>query len=271
MTSNQTRFHALVAIAAISMGIAGLCAAESIASHWRTREIRVDGVNDEWQDTIAFEAISIGAINDDQFLYVVVITSDQQRRRQLATSGLTVWLDGSGGKKQSFGIKLPGAGTFVGAGASRRGRVDGSSSDGGTPAADVQAPALTYFEVLGPGKDDRRRVERVADSGIEVAADAREGTLVIELKVPLAKTATHPYAIGTDPGRKIGLGLETAKVERPQFDARGGGSGIGGRRGGRGGGGLGRSGARGGGDERGVQALKPLKVWTTIQLSNAPG
>ena len=273
MDGKRAGSRTIVAVAAISMCIAGLAAAESIASHWRSREIRVDGVNDEWQNTVSFEdAMNIGAINDDQFLYLTVITSDEQRRRQFATAGLIVWLDASGGRKQSFGIKLPGAGAFPGAGPGdqrRRGRFDASPPDAQTPPPDVQTPALTYFELLGPRKDDRRRIERAADSGIEVAADSREGTLVYELKVPLAKTAAHEYAIGTETGRKIGLGLETPEIERPEVDARGGRRGIGGGRGGIGG--FGRGGGRGGaGAERGVQPPKPLKVWTTIRLAKLP-
>src|SRR5437764_4871260 len=233
MQTTRARLPGIVIVAAISMCIAALAATQPIGSQWRTRDVRIDGNNDEWQDTVALDAISVGAINDDQFLYLSVMTSDQQRRRQLETSGLIVWLDASGGKKQTFGIKLPGSGIFAGAAGGRRGRFDGSSPDGQLSGTDAQVPALTYFEVLGPGKDDRRRVERAADSGIDVAENFREGTLVCELKVPLSKTAGHAYAIGTEPGRKIGFGLETSQTERPRASFGGGGGG--GRGGGRGG------------------------------------
>ena len=261
MDSKRAGSRTIVAVAAISLCVAGIAASDSIASRWRSREIRVDGVNDEWQDTVAFDAMNIGAINDEQFLYLTVITSDQQRRRQFATTGLIVWLDASGGKKQSFGIKVPGAGVFPGPGGDRRrGRSDESPPG-------VQMPALTYFELLGPGKDDRRRIERAADSGIDVAADSRAGTLVYELRVPLVKSAAHEYAIGTETGSRIGLGIETPDIERPQF-AGGGRGGTGGGRGGRGG--FGRGGGRGGAGEGRAQAPKPVKTWTAIQLAKAP-
>jgi hypothetical protein len=276
-----TRSSTIVAAVAITTCVGGVAAAQTIASRWRTRDIRVDGVNDEWQESISVEnAMSVGAINDDRFLYLAVITSDQQRRRQLTAAGLTIWLDASGGKKQSFGIRIPGA--FDGAVRGGGGRFGAPSGDGQPPPAAAAPPSLTYFELLGPGKDERRRIERTAESGIEVAEDLREGTLVLELKIPMTKTGGSAYAIGTAPGRKIGLGLETPEIERPQVafgggggGGRGGGGGGGGGRGGQGGGGFGRGGGRGGGGgagsgaggDRGPQPLKPLKLWTTIQLA----
>jgi hypothetical protein len=70
-----------------------------------------------------------------------------------------------------------------------------------------------------------------------------QGTLRYELKVPLAKTTDHPYAIGTAPGKTIGIGLETPKPERSS--SGGGGRGNGG--GGYGGGGYGGHGGGVGG------------------------
>ncbi len=273
-----------VVVPLIAVCTVGVRAADSIASRWRDHDIRVDGVNDEWQETVSVnDAGSVGAVNDDRFLYLTIITSDQQRRRQFATEGVIVWLDATGGKKRTFGIRLPGgffpgSRGFPGGGPGGRGGFD-------EPPADIPAPALTYFELLGPKKDDRRRIERTSDSGIEVAAGSREGTFVYELKVPLAKTSAESYGVGTAPGRKIGLGFETPKIERPEYappEERGGGGGRGGSGGGGrgGGGGFGGGGGRGGiggggggggrsgrGGETRPEAVKRLDVWTTIQLA----
>ena len=255
-------------------GAAIVSAADAIASHWREREIHIDGVNDDWEDTFYNKDVgTIGVVNDERYLYLSIVTSDQQRRRQFVAQGLIVWLDAKGGKKQSFGIELPGSRVIAGD-ARRRGPDE--------PPLDLPAPPLTYFELLGPKKDDRQRIELAVDSGIEVASGSREGALVYELKIPLAKTATEAYAIGTLPGRTIGLGLETPKPEGPQGsrpegrgDAGGGGGFGGGGRGGYGGGrGGGRGGGYGGGGRQGpdggglrAQNVKPLKIWTALQLA----
>ena len=213
----------------------------------------------------------MGAINDDRFLYLTIMATDQLRRRQFATEGLIVWLDGSGKKQQSFGILIPGS------------RLPGprppARSAPQQAVADIPAPVVTYFELLGPKRDDRRRIAISADSPITVAAGSREGTLVYELRIPLARAPDRPDAIGTEPGRTIGFGLETPKVERPA-GPEGGPDSAGGRRGGGGGGargGMGRGGfggGRGGPGDAGQgpdrSPAKPLKVWTTMELAPLP-
>ena len=102
--------------------------------------------------------------------------------------------------------------------------------------------------------------------------------LQYELKVPLARSADHPYAIDTAPGKAIGVGLETGKMQlRSLGNDRGGGFGGGGGGGGmpgggrgRGGGGMGGGGGRGGrgGDpQQAVQPPKPLKSWATVAIA----
>ncbi len=270
MKTNWASDRARLALVLVAVCGVGVWASESIASRWRDRDMRVDGVNDEWPETVHVnEAGSVGSVNDDQFLYLSMITSDQQRRRRFVAGGLIVWLDASGGKQQSFGIHIPGGRElgFPGPRAGGRRGVDQTSPD-------VPMPVLTYVELLGPKKDDRRRIELTSESRIEVAVGSREGTLVYELKVPLAKTSATPYAIGTEPGRKIGLGLETPKIE-PSDAAHagyghGGGGFGGGGHGGRGGGGGERAGHGAGGEGGGSQTAKPLKAWTTIQLARRP-
>ncbi|MDD5156062.1 MAG: hypothetical protein PHF11_06255 [Candidatus Omnitrophica bacterium] len=51
-------------------------------------------------------------------------------------------------------------------------------------------------------------LEEAAKLGIEAKVGRENGYFVYELKVPMIKSAEHPYAIETGPGRTIGLGLE---------------------------------------------------------------
>ena len=115
---------------------------------------------------------------------------------------------------------------------------------------------------------------------MDVAVRTDGSTLQCELKVPLAKTDDHPYAIETAPAKTIGVGLETGKTpQRSSSAGRGGGMGGGGGgmggmggggRGRGGGGGMGRGGGGGGGgSQRGYQAPKPLKGWGTVAIGPA--
>ena len=248
--------------------------------------ITIDGHVDEWPQLEPLEEthVSAAAQNDGRNLYLMIATSDQARRRQLLAAGIIVWLDGEGGKKHTFGIRLPGM-LFSGPLGGRRGPRNEMP-----PPPDLgdasQVPSLSYVEIVGPGKDDRRRLELDTTRSIQAARSQTAGTLTLELQIPLQRNDASEHAIGTHPGRVIGLGLETPKIERPEEPAQGPG-GAGGHRGGMGGfgghgggggghggmGGMGGGGGRGGGPPGGggygdhVERAEPLKYWTTVQLA----
>ena len=214
--------------------------------------ITIDGHVDEWPQLEPLEEthVSAAAQNDGRNLYLLIATSDQARRRQLLAAGVIVWLDADGGKKRNFGIRIPGM-LFSGAAGGRHGPHNEM------PPPDLgearQAPPLSYVEIVGPGKDDRRRLELDATRSIQAARSQTAGTLTLELQIPLQRNDASEHAIGARAGSVIGLGLETPKIERPEGPppAAGGagghhGGGMGGGMGGHGGGGGGGGGGRGG-------------------------
>lgn len=238
-----------------------------------TGTIVVDGQHDDWTGLVepfGTEPVEIQVANDGAFLYLRLVTSDPSARNQIMRRGLIVWFDEDGKTKKRFGLKYPVVessgepqerGRYGGA---RRG--GGSGSGGEHPSDETYEPA-DRIDVLGSNKNDERSLTLDHASGIEAAERLEQGTLRYELKVPLARSDDHPYAIGTAAGKTIGIGIETPKVERPSYGG-GGGSGGGGRIGGMGGHGSG--GMRGGGGERGFHAPKPLNAWGTVALSAVP-
>jgi hypothetical protein len=247
-----------------------------IDSHWRDRDVVIDGNNSEWAGPLRpveeNHPIIMAAMNDGQFLYVVLSASDATVRRQILRQGLIVWFDPSGGDKKHFGVKFP-VGVLPeeapGRGGFRRGPGGGhppGDPGSGDPAQPDQLEPTNRLEVYGPQKDDAHSFVTDMAPGIAVKIGQVEGYLVYELKVPLARTADTPYAIEAKPGTLIGFGLETPKMERPAREGRGGMGGFGGRGGGMGGRGRGMGG-RGGGDRSQFEQAKPLKSWATIQLA----
>jgi len=265
-----------------------------ISSHWRDRDVVIDGDNGEWPGPLTpveeNHPLLTAAINDGQNLYVLLSTSDTTERRQILRQGLIVWFDPSGGDKKHFGLKYP-VGVppeegqrrgGYGRGSGGWGHSQGGSSSGDPSAGDGQQsrPAepepVDRLEIYGPQKDDAHSFVTESAPGIAVKIGSVEGYLVYELKVPLTKTAETPYAIEAKPGASIGFGIETPKLEQPAGEGRGGMGGFGGMgggMGGRGGGGMGGhgggGGGRGGGGERGGEAPKALKTWAVIQLAKA--
>jgi hypothetical protein len=252
--------------------------------------ITIDGKFDDWWghlEPFGDDPISVQFLNDGEFLYVRLTASDAAARMQIMRLGMTVWFDPAGGTKKKLGIRYPvveqgeGGG---GEGEGGRGGRGGGGYGGGRrhggdgPPPEESGPPMDRVDILGPGKDDARSLTRDHLSGVDVAIHAEQGTLQYELKVPLARTTEHPYAIETEPGKTIGVGVETGKLKMPSFGSgRGGGFGGGGGGGGmgggggrgRGGGGMGGGGGRGGGGQRGQEPprpAKPMKPWATVTI-----
>jgi hypothetical protein len=249
-------------------------------SQRRDNAITVDGKFDDWYGHLqpfGADPVAVQFLNDGEFLYIRMTASDAATRMQIRRLGMTVWFDPSGGTKKKLGIKYPvverGAGNGEGHGGRGRG-FGGGSAKGGDGTPDEAAEAGDRVDIIGPGKDDARSLTRDHLPGVGVAIRVEEGTLHYELKVPLARTADHPYAIDTAPGRTIGVGLETGKLPQRSSGAGrgggfggGGGGGMGGGRGHGGGmGGGGRGGHRGDG-QREFQPPKPLKDWAIVAIA----
>lgn len=261
---------------------------ERVDSHWRDRTVIIDGDSGEWAGPLVpvdrKHPVTAAAVNDGQFLYLVLSTSEAAMRAQIMRQGLIVWFDPSGGDKKVFGVKFPvgmAGGDMGGRGRGFRREDPPDSGQGERPEAPPRAEPLNppnRLEVLGPKKDDVHSFLADAVPGIAVKVGSVEGSLVYELKVPIALSADFQYAIGAKPGALIGFGLETPKVEKPSRESgggmggMGGGGGMGGRGGRGGGGGRGGMGRGGGGESGGMgrggfEPPKPVKAWATIQLS----
>jgi hypothetical protein len=257
-----------------------------LTSGWRAEPVTVDGKPDEWSALVPFEDahLAVGVSNDDRTLQIAVTSSDQARRRQLVAAGLLVWLDPGGGKKRAVGIRFPGEFAARPRGEGGEQRPHDRARSGSQPGEPPTLPPLTWFELRGPRDEDVRRLEQSAVTSIRVARGLNEGMLVLELQIPLAKDPATGFGVGAEPGRVLGLGLETPSLEKadaPAPDAnRGGhgssGGGMGGGMGGMGGGGMGRGGMGGGRHHEGPngerpERAKPLKLWTTVQLAARNG
>jgi hypothetical protein len=231
-------------------------------SNWRDREITVDGKNADWLGTMLFfeeDNVSVGLLNDDNFFYICMIAEDQFMRTQMMRKGFTLWFDPDGGKEKTFGIKYP-LGMQASGMSMRRDEQNLERS------SQVPRRPMIELEILGPGKDELKKMPIAEAKGIDIIVEFSSGMFVYELKVPLIQSEQYPYAIGAESGSSIGIGLEMSKMEKS--DMRGqmsGGRGGGGPSGGM----SGRTGGRGmSGDGRSPQRRQPLRIWAVVQLAS---
>lgn len=240
------------------------CSTIELNSNWRDREIIVDGNNTEWLGTMYYfeeENISVGLLNDENFMYICMIAEEPLMRAQVMRQGFTLWFDPDGGKEKTFGIKFP-------IGRQARGITREMREMEPDPERFREAfeKSLAELEILGPGEDVRKRIPVEEARGIEIDMEASSGMLVYELKVPLLFSDQHPYAVGAEAGDSIGIGLEIPKMDRKTIrramsertgERMPGGGGMGGR--------AGRMGMRGG---RRPQMPSGLKVWVAVRLAS---
>ena len=284
-------------VVSFAVGPVAGCREVELTSAWVTGAVEVDGVDDEWTGAVTYfekQDVSVGVLNDEEFLYVSLVTSGPAGRLAMAT-GLTIWLDPDGGTDEWYGIRFPvppepgerssagrdGAGRGGRGGDGRAGGRGSGRAGGGRGAS--PRDRLREVELVGPGELSRRRLPLPVGGGLEVAIRNSGSVFVYELKVALARNDDYRMGIGVEPGSKIGVGLLTGNIEGQGRGGRGGfggGGGFGGRGGGggggrggsggggRGGGGGGRGGGFGGGDR--PDRPDPLKLWAKVQLSTRP-
>jgi hypothetical protein len=169
-----------------------------IASLPATAEHKADGALLEWNSLKAVtEGLQVAVANDGTSAFIAVLASTPQMRLSLS-GGLVLWFDPAGGHKETFGVQLP-----------RPGALDPASLASGTGTGRLTPTSSEEIDVLGPGKLTRRLVFLEPAFGVEVGVGGEDGGVAFELRVPLAKSAAQPIAIGTMAGRTVSVGIET--------------------------------------------------------------
>lgn len=262
-----------ISILILNFALVGCGTTLHLPSHWPEKQIVVDGKNSEWERTylIADNKLVVSFVNDSSFMYLLLATND----RQLAMSmvrGLTVWIDSKGGDDKTFGIHYPMGGRF-----SREMQAsDRENEDPSIDPGEQMGMPATEMEILGPGKDDRHRMQIMESGGIQATYRLTVNSIVYELKVPFMHGDQYPFAVRSKIGDVIGLGLETSqgRMQGGGRESRGRNTGIepaeGGEEGGYEGRGM-RGGGRGGegagygqGGSRG--SASPLDIWMQVKL-----
>jgi len=229
------------------------------------RPITVDGKTDDWQGdlyVVPNERLSVGFLNDQEHLYICLLSSDSTIRSQIMGQGFTVWFDPNGGKEKAFGIRYP-----LGSPGAQPPRI------GETREPSVEPTTLDRFEFVKSEKEPGPSMDFTQAKSVEIKVTSSTGLIVYEMKIPLAAGADNPVAVGAAPGKTIGIGFETGKVDISKMSR--------GERGETPGGGEGpgrppmsggqtadpAQGGRGGMGMRGL--AESLRVWAFVQLSTS--
>jgi hypothetical protein len=202
---NTGLMRATLVMSCLCVALSG-CKTLELQSHWRDRDVFIDGKNQEWSECLTSlddKQSLFGAINDNTFLYLVIVTANRDLQRQIMVRGLTFWFDPDGNDRHSFGIRYP-------LGDMRRNNRDVQEEHPADLQREQQDVTAGDLEICGPLENDRHRMTVAETAGIEAKVSTADGNLVYELKIPLAESRTHPFAIGTKAGTLLGMSIETA-------------------------------------------------------------
>jgi len=239
----------------------GCSSAVQLKSPWKETDLNIDGDHRDWQDALTFiekKNISLGMSNDEEFLYICLVTGDRMLQRQMMMMGFYLWIDADGGKEKRFGIHFP-------IGMVNRGPMMGRRPDGERPPdrAERLRQAQVELEIVGPEEDARQRFGVGQVPGIAIDLGTPDDLFVYEIKIPIQRTEEHPFAILSDGKNHVSIGFEAPRPDRERLrggPGRGPGPG-GGMRGGRGG----RHGGRMSGGRPPMP--EPFEMWVAVELS----
>lgn len=243
------------------LGLAGCSSTTTYLTESLPLELNVmiDGKTDDWRGALSIIEdgnASLGFLNDQEYLYVCLIAENEVWRAQIMMQGMTIWFDPQGRTKKALGIKYP-LGMPPGEQPTRP-----RGDRGGVPFEDFSAEVLSELEIITSGKEASQKMKVGEAKGIEITAAPASGLLVYELKIPLLQSDEHPFAVGAQPGEKIGVGFETGKFSPGKMPGRSPGGMP------PGGGGFGPGGGRMGGFGMMTDMPKNLKIWARVQLSS---
>jgi len=247
----------------LALGLAGCASFNTFSTDSRLPDqlITIDGKADDWAGNLFVvpnERMELGFLNDRDFLYLCLLTTDNYDRAGIMTQGLIVWFDPQGGDKKTFGIKFP-LGLPPG---ERKIPVQANPRD---PEFDnLPDVPRSEMEVIRSETEPPQKLKLADVKDVEIKVAPSAGLLVYELKIPLVRSGERLVAVGTEPGKTIGIGFETAKLELSPQRRKGTGTIPGG---------AGRppvSGSSGmGGYDRSPQLPEGMKVWAIVKLAEA--
>lgn len=246
--------------------VQGCSSASEVTAIAPSKPIIIDGKSDDWAGHLLYyrnEKLTLGVSNDNDFVYLCVMSSDQSVYRTILMRGLTVWFDTTGGSGKYFGMRFPTEAAPPDMQANRE-EPPGTMDE----MMVRRAEGATKLSVIGTKKDTRTEMLLPGKNGLDARIGYKPGVFVYEMKVPLGVDLGDGLKLAFSRDNQLGIRLETTEMEKRMPSMRdksqggsadGGGEGgmqagnegmqgEGGREGGRGGRG-GRQGGPGGKDD----------------------
>jgi hypothetical protein len=87
------------------------CNEPALLSSWSREKVKIDGKYSDWNKLTTYyfdrQRITLSIVNDENYLYLCLISRNRRIETKIMDSGLVVWFDPDNKQKKAFGIKFP--------------------------------------------------------------------------------------------------------------------------------------------------------------------
>jgi hypothetical protein len=186
-----------------------------VQSKWTDSTIVVDGNPKDWGKfpMTYFEKakVSLGAVNDSEYLYIMLSFKDQSSARFLQ-SKVTLWLDKTASKEKLLGL------CYTGSPPARRQEDSFPEPEENFTQRPVEMPQIiTVLE----NKDTLGLIPTTSEKGPVIATSYQQGFYFHEIRIPLKRSDSTRYAIGAALGDTISVGTELGGFNPGEFRGKG--------------------------------------------------
>jgi hypothetical protein len=273
MTKYLKQFFFLFSASILTAFLFLACNEITIDSKWRTQNISIDGINNDWKSgTYIKDAnVLVNVCNDENFVYLSLTTNDRNLPMKIMRDGLIVWFDPQGKSDKTFGIHFP-VGMKKGEGSENIEAFDPTKNMNGQ----IPMPKIEFnqFEILNEKGESEAIFSSVESKNIQIKMSNPNEKFFYEMKVPLKASEDFLYAINADTSKMISIGFEIPESEMKEMRGpKSGGMPEGGSMPGGDGGRPGGNMPPGGGMPPNAQGKGPdssakLDLWINVQLSS---
>lgn len=202
----------LIMAAVVAIAAAGLAKDIVVASQWSATPVRIDGLEQDWQDatflTDEGSKAQYALKNDGTNLYILFVFKDQMSATTIEYTGMKVYFGAEGKKSKDLGIlfaKKPMTADNLIAEMEKRGETL-------TEERKTELRKQKTYMVFAEEVINSKKVTAPSDPAVQTlppiyraANNKRVG--VYEFRIPLSRI-NQPGGIGTEPGKTIKLGFE---------------------------------------------------------------
>lgn len=194
----------------LALCIPGFSKEKKVEGIWASTPVKIDGSNSDWSnDPLTFEKkakVDYAFRNDSENLYVLFIFKDTKYLSSINQTGMTLWLNTEGKKKEDYGVKFQ--------------RKALSADD-----------YISFLEkMMGPMPEEKKKeiqsrprymlflneiISKKSENFIATGPSAPafksmrgKDMMIYEFRIPLRRAEGQLVGIGTEPGRILTIGFE---------------------------------------------------------------